>query len=44
MKKNLPKTLKVFFGMIQMANNDPQKIGKTGACYYLAANHFKSRL
>ena len=43
-KKHLPKTLKVFYGMIQMANYDPQKIGKTGACYFLAANDFKSRL
>jgi hypothetical protein len=43
-KKNLAKTLKVYYGMIQMANYDPQKVGKTGACYYLAANDFKSRL
>lgn len=43
-RKNLPKTLKVFYGMIQMANYDPQKVGKTAACYYLAANDFKSRL
>jgi hypothetical protein len=43
-KKNLVKTLKVYYGMIQMANYDPQKVGKTGACYYLAANDFKSRL
>lgn len=43
-RKNLPKTLKVYYGMIQMANYDPQKVGKTGACYYLAANDFKSRL
>lgn len=43
-RKNLPKTLKVYFGMIQMAGYDPQKVGKTGACYMLAANDFKSRL
>lgn len=43
-RKNLAKTLKVYFGMIQMANYDPQKVGKTGACYYLAANDFGSRL
>ena len=43
-KRNLPKTLKVYHGMIQMANYDPQKVGKTGACYMLAANDFKSRL
>jgi hypothetical protein len=43
-KKNLSKTLKVFYGMIQMAAYDPQKVGKTGACYFLAANDFKSRL
>lgn len=44
LKKNLPKTLKVYYGMIQMAAYDPQKVGKTGACYMLAANDFKSRL
>lgn len=43
-KKNLAKTLKVYYGMIQMAGYDPQKVGKTGACYMLAANDFKSRL
>jgi hypothetical protein len=43
-KKNLSKTLKVYYGMIQMASYDPQKVGKTGACYFLAANDFKSRL
>ena len=43
-RKNLSKTLKVYYGMIQMANYDPQKVGKTGACYYLAANDFGSRL
>jgi len=43
-KKNLAKTLKVYYGMIQMANYDPQKVGKTSACYYLAANDFGSRL
>jgi hypothetical protein len=43
-RKNLPKTLKVYFGMIQMANYDPQKVGKTAACYYLAANDFGARL
>jgi hypothetical protein len=43
-RKNLAKTLKVYYGMIQMANYDPQKVGKTGACYYLAANDFGSRV
>ena len=43
-RKNLGKTLKVYYGMIQMANYDPQKVGKAAACYYLAANDFKSRL
>jgi hypothetical protein len=43
-KKNLSKTLKVYYGMIQMAGYDPQKVGKSGACYMLAANDFKSRL
>lgn len=31
-------------GMIQMANYDPQKVGKTAVCYFLAANDFKTRL
>jgi hypothetical protein len=31
-RKNLAKTLKVFYGMIQMANYDPHKVGKAGAC------------
>jgi hypothetical protein len=43
-RKYLPKTLDVYFGMIQMANYDPQKVGKTPACYHLVANDFKSRL
>jgi hypothetical protein len=43
-RKNLAKTLKVYYGMIQMANYDPQKVGKTSACYFLAANDFRSRL
>lgn len=43
-KKNLNDTMKVFYGMIQMANYDPQKVGKTLASYLLAANDFKSRL
>jgi hypothetical protein len=43
-RKYLPKTLDVYFGMIQMANYDPQKVGKTLACYHLVANDFKSRL
>jgi len=43
-RRNLAKTLKVYHGMIQMASYDPQKVGKTGACYMLAANDFKSRL
>jgi hypothetical protein len=43
-KKNLAKTLDVYHGMIQMANYDPQKVGKTGSCYHLVANDFKSRL
>lgn len=41
---NLQETLKVYYGMIQMANYDPQKVGKTLASYHLAANDFKSRL
>lgn len=43
-KKNLGETMKVFYGMIQMANYDPQKVGKTLASYLLVANDFKSRL
>ncbi|MGB9123549.1 MAG: hypothetical protein WCE73_23240 [Candidatus Angelobacter sp.] len=43
-KKNLAKTLKVYYGLIQMASYDPQKVGKTGASYNLVANDFNSRL
>ncbi len=43
-ERTLDKTLSVFYGMIQMANYDPQKVGKTLASYHLAANDFKSRL
>jgi hypothetical protein len=42
--KTLPKTLEVYYGMIQMAGYDPQKVGKTSATYHLAANDFRSRL
>jgi len=42
--RNLDKTLTVYYGMIQMANYDPQKVGKTVASYHLVANDFKSRL
>jgi len=43
-KKNLGKTLQVYHGMIHMGGYDPQKVGKTLACYNLVANDFKSRL
>ena len=43
-KRNLARTLDVYYGMIQMANYDPQKVGKTAACYHLVAHDFKSRL
>jgi len=43
-QKESLQDLKVFYGVIQMANYGPQKIGKIAACYYLAANDFKSRL
>lgn len=43
-KKYLDETMKVYYGMIQMANYDPQKVGKTLASYHLVANDFKSRL
>lgn len=44
LSKNLSQTLKVFYGMIQMAGYDPQKIGKTAATYELVANDFRGRL
>ena len=44
LKRNLSDTLKVFYGMIQMASYDPQKVGKTNASYELVANDFRSRL
>ena len=43
-KANLPKTLEVYYSMIQMANYDPQTVGKTQGCYVLAADNFRSRL
>lgn len=43
-RRNLAKTLKVYHGIIQMANYDPQKVGKTLASYHLVANDFHSRL
>jgi hypothetical protein len=43
-RKNLDKTLRVYYGLIQMANYDPQKVGKTPASYNLVANDFQSRL
>lgn len=44
LKKNLNQTMKVYYGMIQMASYDPQKVGKTTASYELVANDFRSRL
>ena len=44
LQKNLNKTMKVYYGMIQMASYDPQKVGKTNASYELVANDFRSRL
>jgi hypothetical protein len=43
-RKNLNKTLKVYYGIIQMAGYDPQKVGKTQASYNLVANDFQTRL
>jgi hypothetical protein len=43
-RKNLNKTLKVYYGIIQMAAYDPQKVGKTQASYNLVANDFQTRL
>jgi hypothetical protein len=43
-RDNLDDTMKVYYGMITMANYDPQKVGKTAASYHLVANDFKSRL
>jgi len=43
-RKNLDKTLRVYYGIIQMANYDPQKVGKTLASYNLVANDFHSRV
>jgi hypothetical protein len=42
--RNLDKTMAVYYGIIQMANYDPQKVGKIVASYHLVANDFKSRL
>jgi hypothetical protein len=43
-QRNLTKTLRVYYGLIQMANYDPQKVGKTLASYNLVANDFHTRL
>jgi len=43
-RKNLRETMKVFHGLIQAINYDPQKVGKTGAYYAFAENDFNSRL
>jgi hypothetical protein len=43
-REHLPETMKVFYGMFQMANWDSQVIGKTGACYELMCNDFRGRL
>jgi hypothetical protein len=42
--ENLAKTLKVYYGMVSLANYDPQKVGKTSSIYTLAANDFQTRL
>jgi hypothetical protein len=44
LKRNLGKTLQVFYGVIQLSNYDPQKVGKTQASYNLVANDFKNRV
>lgn len=40
----LPKTLSVYYGFVQMANYDPQKVGKALASYQMVSNDFQSRL
>jgi hypothetical protein len=42
-RKNLRGTMKIFHGLIQAINYDPQKVGKTGAYYAFAENDFKGR-
>lgn len=44
LKRNLKKTLEVFYGVIQLSTYDPQKVGKTQASYTLVANDFKNRV
>jgi hypothetical protein len=43
-RQNLPETLKVYQGMISLADYDPQKVGKTSSIYTLAANEFRTRV
>ncbi len=43
-RDNLARTLQVYYGMINLAGYDPQKVGKTSSIYTLAANDFQSRL
>lgn len=44
LKKHLPQLMSVYFGMIQLANYDPQGVGKNTASYSLMAELVKSTL
>jgi len=44
LKKHLPQLMNVYFGMIQLANYDPQGVGKNTASYSLMAELVKSSL
>lgn len=44
LRKNLKDTLKVYQGLVEMAEYDPQKLGKSTSSYALAANDFRTRV
>lgn len=44
LEKALPELMRVYYGIIQMANYDPQGVGKSSASYNLMAELVKSNL
>lgn len=43
-ENHLAKTAEVYLGVIQLANYDPQKIGKSAPSYQLAEDNFENRV
>jgi hypothetical protein len=42
--QNLEDIMRVYHGMVRLAEYDPQKVGKSGSIYELACNEFRGRL